>query len=108
MLVIFGIANPGIWSAKYAEYPFRPNLPNSPRRVSVVYGKAAARPVAGGGVFGRLAGNFALWHSLRQGLRRNGAHRQRRDQRLSHSAKASPSPTPSSTAFQLHTSQDQQ
>src|SRR5260370_33193511 len=84
MLVIFGIANPGIWSAKYAEYPFRPNLPNSPRRVSVVYGKAAARPVAGGGVFGRLAGNFALWHSLREGLRRN--------QRVSHPAEPSTSP----------------
>src|SRR5260370_21789344 len=90
MLVIFGIANPGIWSAKYAEYPFRPNLPNSPRPVSVVYGKAAARPVAGGGVFGPLAGHFALRHSLREGLRRDGAQRQRRDQRVSHAAKLTP------------------
>jgi len=74
------------------------DLPHSPGWISVVDRKAAAGPVAGRSNLRRLAGNFALFGSLREGSRGDSAHRQRRNQRVSHAPNACTTRLAASTA----------
>ena len=98
MLAVFRIAALCIGAAVYSDDPCRSDSPDPERRIAVIHTQSAAGPVTGGGVVGRLAGNFALFGFLREGLRGDGAQRQSRNQRVSHSANASTTWLAASTA----------